>query len=248
MVDPSKTITVFYGEPVNYEVPSLEEKGYIPLDSVLTLEAYNGEESLVARYKIKTFSLELQFVEVNSDGHKMLNSKTVDIVYGSNFIYEIPAIAGYVANQAKVDLGIVTTQPEGPIIIEYTPALYDMTIQLFDKDGKALGSQQVEDIQVGTTYKIALNPVEGYLTEGIVVEGTMGPDDNNKIVTIVLEKVPETEPDPVPGPGTDVEPDPKPEPNPEDNKFETIIVIVLVVVVLALAAMIFYVSYLKKRN
>lgn len=250
MVDPSKTITVFYGEPVNYEVPSLEEKGYIPLDSVLTLEAYNGEESLVARYKIKTFSLELQFVEVNSDGHKMLNSKTVDIVYGSNFIYEIPAIAGYVANQAKVDLGIVTTQPEGPIIIEYTPALYDMTIQLFDKDGKALGSQLVEDIQVGTTYKIALNPVEGYLTEGIVVEGTMGPDDNNKIVTIVLEKVPETEPDPVPGPGpgTDVEPDPKPDPEPEDNKFETIIVIVLVVVVLALAAMIFYVSYLKKRN
>ncbi len=245
MVDPSKTITVFYGEPVNYEVPSLEDKGYIPVDSVLTLEAYNGEETLVARYKLKTFSVELQFVEVNSDGHKMLDSETVDIVYGTNFIYEIPAINGYVASQTKVDLGIVTTQPEGPIIIEYTPALYNLTIQLFDKDGKSLGSQIVKDIQVGSTYKIALDPVEGYLTDGIVIEDTMGPNDTNKIVSIVLEKKPEEtqddpgKTDPLPG---------NPEPDPADNTFETVIVIVLVVMVLALGAMIFYVSYLKKNN
>jgi hypothetical protein len=205
----------------------------------------NGEETLVARYKLKAFSVELQFVEVNSDGHKMLDSETVDIVYGTNFIYEIPAINGYVASQTKVDLGIVTTQPEGPIIIEYTPALYNLTIQLFDKDGKSLGSQIVKDIQVGSTYKIALDPVEGYLTDGIVIEDTMGPNDTNKIVSIVLEKKPEEtqddpgETDPTPG---------NPEPDPADNTFETVIVIVLVVMVLALGAMIFYVSYLKKNN
>jgi uncharacterized protein HemX len=83
------------------------------------------------------------------------------------------------------------------------------------------------------------------LTDGIVIEDTMGPNDTNKIVSIVLEKKPEEtqddpgETDPTPG---------NPEPDPTDNTFETVIVIVLVVMVLALGAMIFYVSYLKKNN
>ena len=247
MVAPSKTITVFFGEPVNYEVPSLEDKGYMPVDTTLVLEAYNGEETLVARYKLKTFSVELQFVEVNSDGHKMLDSETVEIVYGTNFIYEIPAITGYVASQTKIDLGLVTAQPEGPIIIEYTPDVYDLTIQLFDREGKTLGTQVVENIQVGSTYKIALNPVEGYLTDGIVIEGIMGPGETNKIISVVLEQKPASEPNTEHDPN-EGEDDPKPPVGTDDSTMEMVIVILLIVVVLGLGAIIFYVSYLKKRN
>ncbi|MBQ8718681.1 MAG: MucBP domain-containing protein, partial [Clostridia bacterium] len=221
-IDQSQIITAYYGEPVRYEVPSRQEQGYMALDSVLTLESYNGQKSLVARYKRVIFQIELQLVEVSADGQRQLLSEKMDIVYGTHFVYQAPVIIGYTAAQAQIDLGTVTEQPQTPIVIAYTPDAYDLTIQLVDAQGNLLGTQLVTDIRVGSTYKILLDPVDGYVTDGITVEGIMSPEEVNKTVSVTLNKKPAPQPDPEPQP----EPDPKPEPQPSDDGSDLTIVLV----------------------
>ena len=208
-------LTAYYGEPVRYELPSLEAQGYLPLDTtVLTLDAYAGQSSMVARYKRIGFTLQLQFVKLN--GEKVRENETIEIAYGTDFVYEVPVIAGYTPSQSVLYLGVVTAQPQSPMTIEYAPMAYDLTIQFFNQNGDLLSTQVIPKIQVGSAYKITPDPVDGYLTEGIVIEGTIGAEETAPVISIVLEKAPSAEPQPEPTPD---EPTPTPQ-NPSENPSE----------------------------
>ena len=210
-----------------------------------TLAAYNGEESISVTYRLKTFTVQLHFVEVDSDGHKMLRDDTVTVTYGNALNYPVPTIEGYTTEQTEIRLDAVTEEVAEPIVVEYTRAFYKLTIELVDMNGAALGTQ-VEEIQAGSPYEISLNPIEGYVTTGHVLKGTMGKADVTMQVTLTAvppenqggndEKVDDEK-----TPGDENPPE-------EDNDVMMIVIVVaLVVVVLAGAAMTFYIVYLKKK-
>ncbi len=247
-VGPDITVEICYGDPLNYELPELED-GWIPVESTVVLAAYNGEESITVEYRLKTFTVQLHFVEVDSDGHKMLHDDTVTVTYGETLTYPVPAIDGYTTTQTEVRLEAVTAELAEPIVVEYTRAFYKLTIELVDADGNALGTQ-VEEIQAGSPYEITLNPVAGYVTEGNLVKGTMGKADVTLQVTLSAE--PTVEPGPgnpgnegpdIDGPGDD---DPG-KTDDVDATIRTVIVIALLVVVLVGASVTFYFVYLRRR-
>ncbi|MBQ7337485.1 MAG: leucine-rich repeat protein [Clostridia bacterium] len=243
-VGPDITVEICYGDPLNYELPELEG-GWIPVEPMATLAAYNGEESISVTYRLKTFTVQLHFVEVDSDGHKMLRDDTVTVTYGNALNYPVPTIEGYTTEQTEIRLDAVTEEVAEPIVVEYTRAFYKLTIELVDMNGAALGTQ-VEEIQAGSPYEISLNPIEGYVTTGHVLKGTMGKADVTMQVTLTAvppenqggndEKVDDEK-----TPGDENPPE-------EDNDVMMIVIVVaLVVVVLAGAAMTFYIVYLKKK-
>jgi hypothetical protein len=239
-------VDICYGDALHYELPELAG-GWIPVQAFADLAAYDGEESLTVVYRLKTFTIQLHFVEVNSDGHRMLHDETVTVTYGDPLNYPVPTIDGYTTTQTEVYLEAVTEEVTEPIVVEYTPAFYKVIIELVDVNGVSVGTQ-TKEIQAGSSFEIALDPVEGYVTEGILVKGTMGRGDAT--YQMVLAAVPEETPEP----GVDNPEDPKEPENPpvvedpaDDTMTKTIIAIALLVVVLVGTSVTFYFVYLKKR-
>ncbi len=238
-IAPSTTLTAYYGEPIHYELPSLQAQGFLPVQPTLTLTTYSGEQTLQAHYSRISFTLQVQLVEYTADGQRLLESHLFDIAYGQEFSYTAPEIKGYTASTRSIDLGVVTAQPLNPMIIEYSPQPRDLTIQLLDSEGNFIGTQVIKNINVGASYKLTLDPVDGYITEGILIEGIMGMQETDAVVEVVLQKRPAS--------GPDLNSDPLPEPQPDGIPSTMLIILICGIAGIALGAVV-TVLFMRKRK
>lgn len=165
--DVRKTYT--FGDKVQIISPTIT--GYIPDLAAITIDNYSGQAEYTVTYRLRDLTVTIKYVEVNSNGYRMLDTATATVKYGASFTQTLPVIEGYTTEEKKLSVGPVTE--DLTITVEYTRAFFDLTVNYTDEGGKVVGSF-VKSIQAGSPYDLPLTAPSGYRLSQSRLKGTMG--------------------------------------------------------------------------
>jgi hypothetical protein len=245
-------VETYFGEKVSVDSP--EVTGMSPNRATVVINSYAGETEVNVVYKLRDYRVTFQFVEVDSEGYKMIKDASVTAKYGASVDYPVPTIEGYTTEQTNIRVDSVV---EDTIVqVVYTRAFYKLTINYVDVNGAILGTY-TQDIQAGSAYEIQIPDLESYTSGGQVVKGTMGIADKTLEVTMQPKSSGDDTPvNPGPGtPGGEDEQNPSggdqtpggSDEQPKNKTGRTIAAVVLLLAVLAGGGAAFYFLYLKKK-
>ncbi len=220
----------YYGEKISIASPDVT--GLTPDSATVSMDAFNGEQTVTVKYDWKYYTVTIHFLEADSIGYAIHDDYTTTVKHGSSFNFTLlgnedyPTPDAYVAVNNTVKYETVTSDVEETIL--YNRKNFSLTVRYLDQEGNLLGSTTME-VPAGKVYTVPEKTIAGYLPADSLT-GTMGVKDTSIDVTMEL----------------DPEADSTPQDETSGGVGRVIAVIAIIVLVLGAGGALFYFLYMKR--
>lgn len=220
----------YYGEKISIASPDVT--GLTPDSATVSMDAFNGEQTVTVKYDWKYYTVTIHFLEADSIGYAIHDDYTTTVKHGSSFNFTLlgnedyPTPDAYVAVNNTVKYETVTSDVEETIL--YNRKNFSLTVRYLDQEGNLLGSTTME-VPAGKVYTVPEKTIAGYLPADSLT-GTMGVKDTSIDVTMELDPEADSTPQDETGGGVG----------------RVIAVIAIIVLVLGAGGALFYFLYMKR--
>ena len=116
-----------------------------------------------------------------ADGSPAPEVREIPVLFGASYSVKVASLLGYTADQAKIE-GIMGDE-DITVTVTYTPNSYKIGVRYLMANGALAPKADVYTVSYGEAYRIELPLLPGYKADTPVLEGVMGAEDREVLIT-----------------------------------------------------------------